>query len=293
MTLTPNPKEQPASAQTLARSAGTPSAIAASSDDEIDLVELGVGIWRQRKLIVGITLLCLALATAFALLRPKQYEYSAAIQLGSIADAQGQLQPVVNPDSALTLLNKVVLPSVIDEYSKAHGIAPQDLKVEATLAGSIVLAGKASLVRGADVSAIENAAVDQLAKLTSSQMQSRLSVLKQQLAIANGELQILQAALQPAAGGAAKGDGALQFLNQSNILTQKTLIATLEGQIQSAQPTHLLSNPVRSPEPVGASRAVIVVLGGILGVFFALFAALMSGYLTAIRQRLPSPVRMG
>ena len=290
MTLTPNPKEQPASAQTVARSAGTPSAIAASSDDEIDLVELGVGIWRQRRLIVGITLLCLALATAFALLRPKQYEYSAAIQLGSIADAQGQLQPVVSPDSALTLLNKVVLPSAIDEYSKAHGIAPQDLKVEATLAGSIVLAGKASLVRGADVSAIENAAVDQLAKLTSSQMQSRLSVLKQQLAIANGELQILQGASQPAAGSTAKGDGALQFLNQSKILTQKTLIATLEGQIQSAQPTHLLSNPVRSPEPVGASRAVIVVLGGILGVFFALFAALMSGYLTAIRQRLLSPV---
>ena len=290
MTLTPNPKEQPASAQTVARSAGTPSAIAASSDDEIDLVELGVGIWRQRRLIVGITLLCLALATAFALLRPKQYEYSAAIQLGSIADAQGQLQPVVSPDSALTLLNKVVLPSVIDEYSKAHGIAPQDLKVEATLAGSIVLAGKASLVRGADVSAIENAAVDQLAKLTSSQMQSRLSVLKQQFAIANGELQILQGALQPAAGSTAKGDGALQFLNQSKILTQKTLIATLEGQIQSAQPTHLLSNPVRSPEPVGASRAVIVVLGGILGVFLGLLTALMGGYFTAIRQRMLLPV---
>ena len=290
MTLTPNPKEQTASAQTVARSAGTPSAIAASSDDEIDLVELGVGIWRQRKLIVGITLLCLALATAFALLRPKQYEYSAAIQLGSIADAQGQLQPLVNPDSALTLLNKVVLPSVIDEYSKAHGIAPQDLKVEATLAGSIVLAGKASLVRGADVSAIENAAVDQLAKLTSSQMQSRLSVLKQQFAIANGELQILQGALQPAAGSTAKGDGALQFLNQSKILTQKTLIATLEGQIQSAQPAHLLSNPVRSPEPVGASRAVIVVLGGILGVFLGLLTALMGGYFTAIRQRMLLPV---
>ncbi len=293
MTPTPNAKEQPGSAQTVAWPAGSPPAVAASSDDEIDLVELGVGIWRQRRLIVGITLLCLALATAFALLRPKQYEYSAAIQLGSIVDAHGQLQPVINPDSALTLLNKVVLPSVIDEYSKAHGIAPQDLKIEATLAGSIVLAGKASLARGADVSAIENAAADQLAKLTSSQLQSRLSVLKQQLAVANGELQILQGASQAAAGGAAKSDGALQFLNQSKILTQKTLIATLEGQIQSAQPTHLLSSPVRSPEPVGASRAVIVVLGGILGVFFALFAALMSGYLTAIRQRLLSPVRMG
>ena len=293
MTPTPNAKEQPASARTVAWPAGSPPAVAASSDDEIDLVELGVGIWRQRRLIVGITLLCLALATAFALLRPKQYEYSAAIQLGSIADAQGQLQPVINPDSALTLLNKVVLPSVIDEYSKAHRIAPQDLKVEATLAGSIVLAGKASLVRGADVSAIENAAADQLAKLTSSQLQSRISVLKQQLAIANGELQILQGASQATAGSTAKSDGALQFLNQSKILTQKTLIATLEGQIQSAQPTHLLSSPVRSPEPVGASRGVIVVLGGILGVFLALFAALMSGYLTAIRQRLLSPVRMG
>ena len=86
MTPTPNAKEQPASAQTVAWSAGSPPVVAASSDDEIDLVELGVGIWRQRRLIVGITLLCLALATAFALLRPKQYEYSKIWMNGCVED---------------------------------------------------------------------------------------------------------------------------------------------------------------------------------------------------------------
>ena len=273
------------------QSAFAQQAMVNSNDDEIDLVELGVGIWRKRWVIIGITLLCLALAVVFALRTPKKYEYSAAIQLGSIADEKGQLQPLITPDSALTLLNKVVLPKVIDEYSKTHGVDPQDLKVDATLAGSIVLAGKAPLDHGADISAVESAAADQLAKLISSQMQSRLSALKHQLAIANGELQILQGASQRAGNVAAKSDGSLQFLTQSKILTQKALIATLEGQLDSVQPTHLLSSPVRSPESVGVSRAVIVILGGVLGVFFGLFFALMSGYFAAIRQRLRSPAQ--
>jgi LPS O-antigen subunit length determinant protein (WzzB/FepE family) len=282
MTFMPNLQVQPTTPQATT----APRVHAGLADDEIDLVELGVGIWRKRGVIIGTTLVCLALSAVFALLTPKQYEYSAALQIGSIADANGQLQPIISPDAALTLLNKVVLPKVVDDYSKAHDLKPQDLKVEATLAGSIVLAGKGPQEHGADIAAIESAAAAELAKITASQLESRLTALRQQAALAESELQLLQASSNGANAAATKPEAVLQFLNQTKILVQKTLASSLQTQLKSVQPTRLLSSTVRSTEPIGASRAVIVVLGGVLGVFFGLFAALMSGYLAAVRQHM-------
>lgn len=268
-----------------------PSTYPAVNDDEIDLVELGVSLWHKRFTVIGTFIVCLVIGLGFALSTPKKYQYAAAIQLGSIADSNGQLQPVVSPDSALTLLNKVVLPQVIDDYSRAHGIDPRSLKVQATLASAITLAGEGPVGYEADFSAIESAAASQLAQLTERQLQSRLSILKYQLAKAQEELQLLQSPQQPSAGVVSKGSELLLLANQSRILAQKTLITTLEGQIGSAQPTRLLSRPVRSPEPVGLASPTIVALAGILGIFLGLLAAMLSGYIQAVRKRLRTLLR--
>lgn len=55
-----------------------------ATSDEIDLFELFQAIWRQKKLIVGCTILAGILGTGYALLAPKTYEVSSVLRPAAI-----------------------------------------------------------------------------------------------------------------------------------------------------------------------------------------------------------------
>ncbi|RUP87026.1 chain-length determining protein, partial [Corynebacterium propinquum] len=63
------------------RTSQLPPAVAS---DEIDLFELFQGIWRQKKLIVGCTLLVGVLGAGYAFLAPETYEVSSVLRPAAI-----------------------------------------------------------------------------------------------------------------------------------------------------------------------------------------------------------------
>lgn len=82
----------------------------------------------------------------------------------------------------------------------------------------------------------------------------------------------------------------LQYLDYTaqhhrHIQAQQVKIKQLQGQLDNVQETQMIGQPTRSTDPVGLSRkAIIVVLAGVLGLFFALFVAVATGYISAVRR---------
>uniref|UniRef100_E6PN29 Polysaccharide chain length determinant N-terminal domain-containing protein n=1 Tax=mine drainage metagenome TaxID=410659 RepID=E6PN29_9ZZZZ len=172
--------------------------ITTSPDDEIDLVELGVGIWRKRTLIIGIALVCVALGLAFALIKPKDYEYTAVIQLGSYPDHRGQPLQVISADAAVGTLRGAILPALISQYAQQHKLDPKTLKIDATKGvgggdNSIVtLSGKGPQNAQDAFFAIEKMAATQLTRITAGKTDAALGNATMEYEQAKIKLQEIQ-----------------------------------------------------------------------------------------------------
>lgn len=96
------------------------------ASDEIDLVEVGVSLWRRWKLMLVVFLVCLGLGLVVALVFPKKYEYSTTIQIGTQVVGD-QLQPIEPPDSAAKKIDNGFLPQIVQQQAKKNGINPKKL----------------------------------------------------------------------------------------------------------------------------------------------------------------------
>jgi uncharacterized protein involved in exopolysaccharide biosynthesis len=79
-----------------------------------------------------------------------------------------------------------------------------------------------------------------------------------------------------------------QTLNNlpSEIASQKAAVKSLQTQFDNIQQTQIVAGPMRSIEPTGLSRKVIVIIGIVVGIVLALLAAGLANYGVAVRRRL-------
>ena len=76
--------------------------------------------------------------------------------------------------------------------------------------------------------------------------------------------------------------------HQREVQAQQIAINSLRERLSNIQSTRLIAEPVRSIQPVGSSRKLIVVLAFLAGIFLAVLAAGVAGYLGAVRLAMKS-----
>ena len=231
-------------------------------EDEIDLVDLGVSLWARRVLIASVFLICLVAGTLFALVRGPSYRYSMSFTLGTYATSQGALTPFPSYQSALSAIQHAYLPKTLGDYARKHpGFDPDavDVKISAQSGDSVVnIDARGSSATAAAIKAIE------------------ASVAKMMLNQTNEALSNMAANLKQTIAGLKKGLGP----NSAQAL------ASAQAQLASMRRGKVLYGPARSSKPVGMSRSVVIALSAVLGCVLALLAALLTGYASAVRQRL-------
>ncbi|MGH9436076.1 MAG: Wzz/FepE/Etk N-terminal domain-containing protein, partial [Terriglobia bacterium] len=104
--------------------------------DEIDLVDVGVSLWRRWKLMVVVFLICLGLGLALAFIIPRPYNYRSVIQLATYTKQNGTTVPVISPGAAIAALNNGFIPTALMQYAQAHEIDPRGIEIEASTAGA-------------------------------------------------------------------------------------------------------------------------------------------------------------
>lgn len=301
--------------------------------DEIDLVDVGVSLWRRWKLMLTVFLVCSAGAIIFVFLVPPAYDYSTTIEIGTRVVGTS-IQSVESSDSAASKLQKGYLPEMVRQYAKTHSVDPRKFNFDVAApakANLVVISGKGTLSQADTYMAIEKSAAQLLvasdARITKNQQaqlqtqlaeaQSKLVQLKDpanrkllKSQIDNLEAYQKQARDQQITASrhsngtnsamtllllgtqAQQADQQLLTLQQqlnnlpSNITSQQAAVKGLETQLDNLQATSIAAGPMRSLKPVGLGRAVIVILGAVIGVILALLAAAAANYLVAVRQRL-------
>lgn len=98
--------------------------------DEIDLVDLGVMFWRQRRLVAWVAAGFIALSLVAAVLKKPAYEYTIAIQLGALLSRQGELIPLQSPQAAAQALRNTYVPNAILRFQEEHKEDLSSLKVD-------------------------------------------------------------------------------------------------------------------------------------------------------------------
>lgn len=163
-------------------------------NDEIDLVEVGVSLWRRWKLMLVVFLACIAAGLLIAFLVPRSYEYTTTLEIGSRVVGT-QIQPVESPGSAASKLKNGYLPEVLQQYARAHRLDARkfNFDVEAPAkADLVVISGKGTQAQAESYIAIEKAAAQLLVTSDARITRNQQVQLQAQLAQAQSKLDQLK-----------------------------------------------------------------------------------------------------
>lgn len=120
-----------------------------AADDEIDLAELALIVWRRRRIVLAVMLLALLAGAAFAFLLPRAYEYKAVIAIGTqtLMDTEGgqKIVPLEDSGTVLSKLQDAYIPAAIAEAIQEDGSLTR-MKIDASVpkgAAVVILSAKA------------------------------------------------------------------------------------------------------------------------------------------------------
>ncbi len=97
--------------------------------EEIDLVDIGVMLWRRRRLMAGVAGVLIAFALLLAIFKKPVYDYTTSIQLGSTLTQTGTLVPLMSPQSAAGTLQNTYIPNAIYQYEAQQHVNLRALKI--------------------------------------------------------------------------------------------------------------------------------------------------------------------
>jgi len=270
-----------------------------SRDDEIDLVDVALVFVRRRVLLLTVWVLITAIGVAVAFIRPRSYDYTAAMSVGQLTGADGTTRPPQSPDDLIAMAQNGFVPAAVQRAQASArdvvaGLANR-LKIQnVEKTGVITLQVRAS-------ESHQKAAVSFLSGVLDTMMgelQKRIALIKQQI---RGQVDGLNAQIKDAqnqlsavdkAIGSAPGGTRAATLEQraealmNQVSSYRAQITSLQLRLRGIQPPEAFRQPQRSAKPVGMGRSVIVVLAFVLGLFLALFACILAEFGGSVRSRL-------
>lgn len=191
--------------------------------DEIDLVDLGVMFWRRRWVIAWVAGVLIVLSILAAIFKSPTYEYTTTIELGSIISQTGTVVPLMDTQSAASILQNTYIPAATAQYAQQKGAGSfvPKLAVSGNNNGSaVVLSCKAKEKLGTACIAVEREAAAEFVKGNSRAIETVRANFRAELDASKLDLQSLQ---DPAVFGVQK------LAAEKAIADAKAELATLQS----------------------------------------------------------------
>lgn len=250
-----------------------------STDDEISLVELAVIIARRKILVFFIIILFIVLGITKALITPKQYTVSTSIEIGSQI-IEGQIHHFESAQNLLAKLQHSYIPSTLIEYQLSN---PDDKN-------SYII--RSSIPSGSKIIILEmNGTEDKFTLMTTLQQSITQKIIqdhnrifgavKQNLITLRDQTKADLASLN-ANDNIQAEDKHLQS-EEKRLLKSK--IEILELQLANLLNTREVSPPMKSVQPTGTGKKLVVTLAVFAGIIFAIFAAFFAEFIGRVKER--------
>lgn len=166
-------------------------------DDGISLVDLWITIARRKKLVLGVVGAVLLIGLAAALVMPKKYDYSAAIEIGGKLqwrDGVSTLETIESPDTVKSKLESAYLPDAIRKHLGEAGTTDfiPRIKVQAPKgSNTLIISSTVSEARGDVIKTIMQGAAQALIKDHDRITATDIALLQNQLSDAQRALDAL------------------------------------------------------------------------------------------------------
>ncbi len=92
-------------------------------NDEIDLVDLWLIIYRRKWLLLLTTVFFVLAGGAYSVIKPMVYTYSASLQVGALVNMDGnsnRISVIENPEFVVSRLTETIIPFVLHQYQSDH-----------------------------------------------------------------------------------------------------------------------------------------------------------------------------
>jgi uncharacterized protein involved in exopolysaccharide biosynthesis len=242
-----------------------------SAADEISLVDLVMVLVRRKRMIAIITTFIILLGVVTALLIPKSYTLTTSIEIGSqiISDS---IKPFESPETLLAKTQHVFIPQALNEQRQTNPENKGRYKITASIPKSSVIIvleikgteDKAEILKSLLQNITQKAIIDHN-RIYDSVRKNIASRLTQ----ATSELQTLKKSND----------------NETEITTLQNLVETYSSQLANLRKTREILPPMKSIEPTGTSRKLIVIIAAFAGVFLGVFSAFFAEFIAKIKEK--------
>jgi capsular polysaccharide biosynthesis protein len=243
-------------------------------DDEISVVDIALVLYRHRWLMLGIFILCVAVAVGYGLTKARTYEYTTAISIGVTDDNK----PIESPEMVKNRLDSAYIPRALRAIALERGVEQDSVryKVDTTVPKNtdfVVISIKAAETDAEEAKKILTSLVAMVLDVHSKEIERRAGLLHQQIAD-------IEPLLSQKSTG-VETDAQLQKLArmEEEMIRLNNRLRQLQGSTQQYEAT-------RSAKPVGSSVRLVVALGALLGLLLAIFAAFIAEFSVKFRREL-------
>ncbi|MFK5913751.1 MAG: Wzz/FepE/Etk N-terminal domain-containing protein [Woeseiaceae bacterium] len=242
-----------------------------SSDDEISLIDLTMVLVNRKKLISLTITLFITIGIAAALLMPKKYTFSTSIEIGSQI-ISGNVSSFETTQTLLAKLQHSHIPQVLYAQRQTEPDSKKKYEIKANNPkGSNILVLS---VKGTEAQAdllvkllhsVNLKAIEDHSRIYDSVKRNMISRLN----LANSELKLLKKTKN----------------NETEISAQQDLIELYSSQLANLRNTREIQPPMKSIEPTGTSRKLIVIIAAFAGMFFGVFTAFFAEFASKVREK--------
>ncbi|MBD3655370.1 Wzz/FepE/Etk N-terminal domain-containing protein [Marinobacter sp.] len=243
-------------------------------NDEISLVDLAATFVRRRRVFYVTFLVVTLLAVVYALMTPAKYEYVSLLQLAEDGEGEYLEEPgavvatlenrwIPEEAATFTQINERRLPFKVKVYN------PKDT-------GLIKLSTETTEQQATLVTELHTSLINSVIERQQQLIERSRKVLESRIASQGKVVESLQAL-----GSSENSATALASAIQKQ--------AELESDMESLKPAQSLVTSRQSTDGKGPSKALVVVLGALLGVMGGVFLAFFSEFIVLVRDSLVNP----
>lgn len=243
-----------------------------SAEEDINMINLAIVLVQHKFLIASFFIVFSVLGVALALFTPKTYTFSTTIEVGNQL-IDGAVVPFESPTALSAKLQYNYIPLILNEYKKSHPDYKEKYKIISSVpaGSSITLLETKGTEDQADILINFLQELSDKAILDHSRIyQSLKTNLETRLTKATNYLKHL------------RDSGS----NKTEITEYQTIIETTTAELANLSNTRQVLPPLKSLNPTGTSKIIIVIASALAGIFLGIFAAFFTSFASKVKQRI-------
>lgn len=271
------------------------------AEDEISLVDLWLVLMRRKGVVLGITVLCLALGVGYAMQKPVVYDYRTGIELAEVhggPESKG-LEVLTPKAGAVVLLRDVIIPEQRGRVSGEEDSGPRVQVVENGGEARLMLKSTAEPKNRKKVEKLHSAVGDALAERHAPVFEKRVEVVSRPFAkraeMLKKQMQFLENQLKQLSKRSYTQNGIQSLVDAQQMGDMREALAesrvkhsdaesAIEVIREASHPTRIEFLAAESEDPAGTGKSLIAALSLVLGLMLGVFGAFFIEFLRTARK---------